>query len=165
MDAIVAVDRNWAIGFRGGLLTHLSADLRHFKEMTLGKPVLMGRSTLESLPGGRPLPGRRNLVLSASLPEGEGYTLLRSLAEACRCAAEEPELMLIGGASVYAALLPCCERVYVTKMDAAFPADCYFPDLDRLPDWQVEEEGPLLEENGLRFRYVTYRRCPETLSK
>ena len=158
MNVIVAVDRNWAIGKDGDQLVYISEDLKHFKELTTGHPVILGRKTLATFPGGRPLKGRRNLVLSRNpgfAPEGaEVFRDLPSLLAAARSDAS-----VVGGASVYAALLDKCDTAYVTKIGGRFPeADCFFPDLDASPEWEVAEEGPELEEEGLTFRYVTYRR-------
>ena len=150
MDLIVAVDQNWAIGKDGEQLLYLSQDLKRFKALTLGHAVILGRRTLSTFPGGRPLKGRRNLILSTTpgfAPEGgEVYPSLDAL---------------IGGESVYRALLDRCGTAYVTKILAQYPADRYFPDLDADPRWESVEESELLEENGVRFRYVTYRRRQE----
>ena len=158
MNVIVAVDRNWAIGNGGDQLVYLSEDLKRFKSLTVGHPVLLGRKTLSTFPGGRPLKGRRNLILSRTLdPAPEGAEVFPDL-DALLAAAPE-DAFVIGGASVYAALLDRCDTAYVTKIDRAFPeADCWFPDLDARPDWQVSEEGPEREETGVKFRYVTYRK-------
>ena len=158
MNLIVAVDRNWAIGKDGDQLVYLSEDLKHFKALTTGHPVILGRKTLATFPGGRPLKGRRNMILSRSpgfAPEGaEVFQNLPALLEAA-----PEDAFVLGGASVYAALLDKCDAAYVTKIEASFPGpDCFFPNLDRLPQWHVTDEGPTLEEQGLRFRYVTYRR-------
>lgn len=158
MNVIVAVDRNWAIGKDGDQLVYISEDLKHFKELTTGHPVILGRKTLATFPGGRPLKGRRNLVLSRNpgfAPEGaEVFRDLPSLLAAARS-----DAFVVGGASVYAALLDKCDTAYVTKIGGRFPeADCFFPDLDASPEWEVAEEGPELEEEGLTFHYVTYRR-------
>ena len=158
MDAIVAVDARWGIGRDGGLLFRISADLRRFKALTMGHTVVMGRRTLQSLPGGRGLPGRRNLVLSRQgdlAPEGaEVYPDLDAL-----LAAAPEDSFVIGGASVYRALLDQCSTAYVTKIEAAFPAaDCWFPDLDSRPEWRISEESESQEEDGVKFRYVTYRK-------
>lgn len=158
MNLIVAVDRNWAIGRDGDQLVYLSEDLKHFKALTTGHPVILGRKTLATFPGGRPLKGRRNMILSRSpgfAPEGaEVFQNLPALLEAA-----PEDAFVLGGASVYAALLDKCDAAYVTKIEASFPGpDCFFPNLDRLPQWHVTDEGPTLEEQGLRFRYVTYRR-------
>ena len=158
MNVIVAVDQNWAIGKGGDQLAYISADLKRFKALTTGHPVILGRKTLATFPGGRPLKGRRNLILSRSTnfsPEGaEVFSDLEAL-----LAAAPEDAFVIGGASVYAALLDRCDTAYVTKIGKAFPeADCWFPDLDRRPEWNIAEKGPELEENGLRFCYVTYKK-------
>lgn len=157
MNLIVAVDRNWAIGKDGDQLAYIPADLKRFKELTMGHPVILGRKTLATFPGGRPLKGRRNLILSRNpdfAPEGaEVYRDLDALL------ARAPEdAFVIGGASVYRALLERCGTAYVTRLEREYPADCWFPDLDRDPAWTAEEESGPLEHEGLVFRYVTYRR-------
>ncbi|MBS6215722.1 MAG: dihydrofolate reductase [Clostridiales bacterium] len=157
MYAIAAVDENWGIGRDGDQLVYLSEDLKRFKALTLGHAVILGRKTLATFPGGRPLPGRRNLILSRN--EGfccEGAEVFSSLDALCATAPEDA--FVIGGGSVYRALLEKCSAVYVTKIQAAFPADTFFPDLDRLPEWYAAEEGEALEQDGIRYRYVTYRR-------
>jgi dihydrofolate reductase len=157
MDAIVAVSENWGIGRDNRLLFRIRADLQRFKALTTGHPVVMGRKTLLSFPGGRPLPHRRNIVLSRDLSFApEGVEMARSAEEALALAGEDA--FLIGGESVYRALLPRCERVYVTKVFAAAEADAFFPDLDTDPAWRVERQSEILEENGLRFQYVDYVR-------
>ena len=158
MNVIVAVDRNWAIGKDGDQLIYISEDLKHFKTLTTGHPVILGRKTLATFPGGRPLKGRRNLVLSRDpgfVPEGaEVFRDIDSL-----LAAAPEDSFVVGGASVYAALLDKCDTAYVTKISGHFPAaDCFFPDLDASPEWKIAEEGPELEEEGIKFRYVIYRR-------
>ena len=158
MNLIAAVDRNWAIGKGGDQLCYIPTDLKRFRALTTGHPVILGRKTLATFPGGRPLKGRRNLVLSrdpAFTPEGaEVFRDLDSLR-----AAAPADAFVIGGASVYAALLDACHTAYITKIDAAWPeADAFFPDLDKDPAWAVAEEGEPLEDGGFSFRYVTYRR-------
>ncbi len=158
MNAIVAVDQNWAIGRDGGQFVYLSQDLQNFKALTMGHPVILGRKTLATFPGGRPLKGRRNLVLSRDPdfhPEGaEVFHDPDAL-----LAAAPADSFVVGGGAVYAALLPHCDRVYVTKLRHAFEgADAWFPDLDTDPNWQAAETSPLMEEKGIEFQYVTYRR-------
>lgn len=160
MNAIAVVDRRWAIGRGGGLLFSLPADMRRFRSLTLDGTVIMGRRTLESFPGGRPLPRRRNIVITrnpASLPEGAEAAASpeEAVALAGNLAAEN--LWLIGGGSVYAALLGQCSRAYLTWVDAQAEApDAFFPDLDELPGWELEASGEWMEENGLRFRFIQY---------
>ena len=156
MKAIAAVDENWAIGSQGKLLCPISADLKRFKVITTGHPVILGRKTLATFPGGRPLPGRENLILSATMTDApEGAKAFGNLDALLAYAPDDA--IVIGGESVYRALLPHCDEVYITKIHASFPADCWFPNLDLDPAWQVmDREGPL-EENGLKFSYWTYR--------
>lgn len=157
MTAIVCVDKNWAIGRENRLLFRISADLKHFRALTTGKTVVMGKNTLLSLPGGRPLPNRRNLVVSTTMAPREGVEVARSVGEAAELAGEDSVLM--GGAQLYRALLPRCERVLVTQVDAAAEgADAFFSNLDAAPEWTAETVGEWQEENGLRFRYVDYVR-------
>ena len=157
MKLIVAVDQNWAIGKGGDQLAYLSADLRRFKEITMGHPIILGRKTLATFPGSRPLKGRRNLILSRTPGfQVEGAEVFGDL-EALRAAAPD-DAVVVGGGSVYQALLPWCDTAYVTKIDRQFPADTWFPNLDQDPGWTVMEQEPPLEEKGIPFRYVTYRR-------
>lgn len=159
MIAIVVVDRSWAIGKDGALLFSLPADLRRFRSITQGGTVLMGRKTLESFPGGKPLPKRRNIVLTSGHLEREGIEVVHSPDELRRAAAQEPQdrVFVIGGGSVYRALLPWCERVLVTKVDAqADSPDTFFPDLDALPEWRIESVGEPVTENGVTYRFVDY---------
>jgi len=155
MKAIVAVDQNWGIGRDGRLLQPIRADLRRFKELTWGHPVILGRKTLATFPGGRPLPGRRNLILSRD-PEfrAEGAEVFSGVETLLAAAPDDS--VVIGGASVYAQLLDFCDLVYVTKIMSTYDADARFPDLDHHPAWEAVETGPALEEDGVRFRYVTY---------
>lgn len=156
MTAIVCVSRNWGIGRDGALLFHISADHRRFRAMTLGKTVLLGHKTLETFPGGRPLKGRRNIVLSRRDLQIDGAEVAHSFDEAAALGGDDA--IVIGGASVYMALLDRCNRVYVTMVDAAPEADSFFPRLDDNPDWRIEHESEIFEDKGLRFRYIDYVR-------
>lgn len=157
MKAIVAVDEHWGIGRNGKLLCPLSADLRRFKVLTMGHPVILGRKTLSTFPGGHSLPGRRNLILSRdSAFQAAGAEIFCSR-EALLAAAPDDSIV-IGGESVYRMLLDVCDTVWVTRIFGAFEADSWFPDLDADPAWTAVEAEPLLEEHGVRFRYVTYTR-------
>jgi len=157
MNLIVAVDENWAIGKGGDQLVYISADLKRFKELTTGHPVILGRKTLATFPGGRPLKNRRNLILSATpgyaVEGAEVFPDVQSL-----LASAPEDTFVIGGESVYRALLDQCDTAYVTKIHAHFLADRYFPNLDAHPDWTLSEEGEVLEEDGVRFQYVTYHK-------
>ena len=157
MNLIVAVDKNWAIGKGGDQLAYLRADLKRFKELTTGHPVILGRKTLATFPGGKPLKDRRNLILSATpgyaVEDAEIFSNVDSL-----LAAATEDTFVIGGESVYRTLLDHCDTAYVTKIHADFPADRWFPDLDAHPDWTVAEESEILEEQGISFHYVTYHK-------
>ena len=154
MTLIAAVDHRWGIGYRGAPLFRLPADLRHFKSLTMGRALLMGRKTFGSLPG--LLPGRAHAVLSRDPSFAPpGVTVLRSLDEA-RAYAQAQETFLVGGGEIYAALLADCALAHITRIDAARQADAFMPDLDRLPGWAVTDEGPWQEENGVRFQFCVY---------
>lgn len=157
MNVIVAVDENWAIGKDGDQLCYIPADLKRFQKLTTGHPVLLGRKTLATFPGGRPLKNRRNLILSGQTDFApEGGEVFHTLEEAL--AAAPADTFVIGGESVYRQALDRCDTAYVTKIQKAFPADRYFPDLDTDPAWIIAEtEGPY-EHEGLTYFYVTYRR-------
>lgn len=157
MEAIVVVARDWAIGREGDQLVYLSADLKRFKELTMGHPVILGRKTLATFPGGRPLKGRRNLILSATPGYGvEGAEVCPDVATLLAHAPQDA--FVIGGESVYRALLPHCDTVHVTMVDHVWPADRFFPDLDGDPAWTLAERSAPQEEKGLTFRYLTYRK-------
>ncbi len=135
ISLIVAVARNRAIGQGGRLPWHLPDDLRHFRSKTLGKTVLMGRRTFESI--GKALPGRRNVVVTRDATfEAPGATVVYTLEAALEAAHDAQEIMVIGGASLYADLLPRAERIYMTSVHADVEGDAFFPELD--PDEWVE---------------------------
>ena len=157
MNLIVAVDQNWAIGKDGDQLVYLKEDLKRFRTLTSGHTVILGRKTLATFPGGRPLKNRRNLILSRNPQfQAEGAEVFSSVEELVQQA--DGDAFVIGGASVYEQLLPYCDTAYITKIHAAFPADTYFPDLDKSEEWEVIEESESLEQDGIAYHYVTYRR-------
>ena len=156
MNLIAAVDLNWAIGRGGDQLCYIPADLKRFQALTTGHPVILGRKTLETFPGGKPLKDRRNIVLSHRDLDVPGAEIAHSFDAAAALGGDDA--IVIGGASVYMALLSRCDRVYVTKVDADPDADSFFPNLDDNPDWRIESESETFEENGLKFRYVDYVR-------
>lgn len=161
MNQIVAVDRKWAIGKEGGLLVSIPEDMKFFRTMTKGKTVVMGRKTLESFPGGKPLKGRRNIVLtrqdSADL---RGAERASSVEEALLMVKDEDpdNVFVIGGSTIYEAFLPFCEKCYVTRIDHEFEADTWYPDLDVSPDWETADESEEKFWDGIKFRFVTYRK-------
>lgn len=161
MNMIVACDKNWGIGKDGHLLCHLSGDLKYFKEMTMGKTVVMGRVTLESLPGSKGLPGRRNIVLTRNKDyepkDAEVVHDLSELDEALE-GTDTDDVFVIGGAKVYDDLLLLCRNIYVTKIDAEFEADTFFRNLDQSRRFSVESSSDVMEENGIKYRFVKYVR-------
>lgn len=138
ISLVVAVDEAHGIGKNNELLCHLPADLQHFKRLTMGKPLIMGRKTYESI--GRPLPGRRNIVLSRSSFSYPGVEVVSSLEQALALIASTSsaqEVMIIGGAQVYKQALGCAHQIYLTRIHHQFDADTFFPEID--PDqWQAE---------------------------
>ncbi|NCA97762.1 MAG: dihydrofolate reductase [Clostridia bacterium] len=161
MDAIVAVDLAWGIGYRDDLLFRIKADLKRFKEMTSGQIVILGRKTLATFPGGRPLPSRINLVVSRNRSlEINGATVCHNREEVLAAVARHPDkhVYVIGGSSIYREFLPDCHRVYVTRIHRQQQADTYFPNLDEMPAWQCVLTEPDLEENGLVFNYRVYEK-------
>ena len=157
MEAIVAVYADWGIGRDGTQPVVLKADRAHFKELTTGAAVLVGRRTMGDFPGGKPLKGRDNLVITRQELEIEGARVVHDTQEALRAAAEYPRCLVIGGASVYRAFFPYLDTVHVTKIALTPESDSFFPNLDTRPGW-VCEAGPWQEENGLRYCFCTYRR-------
>ncbi|MBQ7565839.1 MAG: dihydrofolate reductase [Oscillospiraceae bacterium] len=156
MNCIVNVDENWGIGKNGKLLVNLSADLRRFRQLTEGKTVILGLNTLSTFPGGRPLKNRRNVVLSFEPMEIDGAEVVTSMADALDAVKGDGDACVIGGASVYEQFLPYCDRAQITKTYLGGDADRYFPNLDEMPNWEITWQSELLEENGVKFRYVDY---------
>lgn len=156
LSIIVCIARNNAIGYKNDLLYHLRADLRHFKELTTGNTVIMGRRTYESLPKGA-LPNRRNIVLTRqklTFPNTEVYS---SLEEALSHCAEEEKVFVMGGSSVYRESLPSASRLYLTLVDdEPVCADTFFPDFDRREWLETERERHEADEqNEKPFDFVT----------
>lgn len=157
MNLIVAVDQNWGIGKDGTMPWHIRTDLKYFKEKTLHKTVLMGRKTLLSFPGGRPLPERENIVLSRDTSyRVPGAAVVHDLQTLLQYR-DRSDVFVIGGGSLYAALLPYCEYAYVTKIGTAFDCDTFFPNLDEMEGWEQIDPGEIQEENCLPFRFTVYQ--------
>lgn len=154
---IAAVASNGVIGGNNELLWRLPADMSYFKRNTLGKPVLMGRKTFESL--GRPLKDRENVILSRTLEEApDGCVLMRTIGEALE-AYRDQELMVIGGAEIYGAALADADRLLLTELAQPFDGDAYFPEFDR-EQWRLvsREEGVVDERNAIPHAYCVYER-------
>lgn len=150
ISIIVAMDRNRAIGKDNQLLWHISNDLKRFKAITSGHTVVMGRLTFESLPKG-PLPNRRNIVLSASKLNIHGCEVAHSIDEVIEMSASEDEIFIIGGGNVYRQFLPLAHRLYITRIDKAFDADTFFPEIDNM-FWELKEKT--LMDNDLQNDFV-----------
>ncbi len=164
MNIIAAVDNNWAIGNKGKLLASLPSDMRFFKTTTMGKPVVMGRKTLESLPGGKPLEGRANIVLSKTLKDRDGITVVNDISELSGLSVNLDDVFVIGGAEVYRALLPYCSFAFITHLDAEFEADAHFPNLDEDPDWEAADVIYAFKEKDIEAAIVKYHnRNPKEL--
>lgn len=158
MELIVAVYDDWGIGKNGTQPIALSADRKFFRETTRGTMVIVGRRTIEDFPGQQPLPGRVNVALTRSNTEIPGFTVCHSPAEAARLAETAERAMVIGGGSVYKQLLPLCDTAYVTKVHCTPDSDTFFHDLDRDPDWIMEQVLQSGEENGISFEMCLYKR-------
>ena len=158
MDAIVAVYADWGIGDGGTQPVVLKADRAHFRQVTEGNAVIVGRKTLSDFPGGRPLKNRCNIVVTRQDIRIEGAQVVHSTEEALAAAAEHPRCLVIGGASVYQQFYPHYDRVFLTKIDLTPHSDSFFPNLDADPAWVCTDEGEWLEEDGLRYCFCTYER-------
>ena len=161
MIYIAAVDSHWAIGQKGQLLVTIPQDQKRFRDMTLGKVIVMGRKTLDTLPGGQPLYGRRNVILSRD-PEYrvKGADVCHSVEECLELLKNygPDDIYIIGGESIYRQLLPYCTKAYVTKIDHAYDADTYFPDLDADPAWEITEESDEQTYFDLCYTYRVYEK-------
>lgn len=154
ISIIAAVGADNAIGADGNLAFHISSDLKHFKELTVGKPVIMGRKTFESLPNG-PLPNRRNIVISRNPKYSyPGVETASSLQDAIELTFDSPEAMVIGGAEIYRQALPMATKLYLTQIDATRPdADTFFPEINK-DEWEQDSQEWLTDsKTGLRYRF------------
>lgn len=159
MKAIVAVDLNWGIGFKGNLLQRIPEDMKLFKQMTLGKVVVMGRETFESLPGKEPLKDRINIVLSKDrMFINEKVIICRSIDELSHELKKynSDDVFVIGGESVYTQLLPYCTEAYVTKIHNSYVADKYFNNLDKEESWKLIVTSDLQAYKDIQFVFSRY---------
>lgn len=151
---------NRAIGRNGDLIWHLSNDLKHFKKITSGHCVLMGYNTYHSLPNQKPLPNRRNIIISSRLDRApEGFELADSIEKALQLASGEDEVFIIGGGMIYEQFLPKADRLYLTRLDKDFEADTFFPPINftnwDLVDIEVFDDDP---QAGFSYRFETWER-------
>ena len=172
ISAIVAVDKDWGIGFEGQLLEHLPPDMKYFKETTMGNIVIMGRKTWDSLPV-KPLINRHNVIISKSIPETklpqiitnreDPVTFLRmdSLIQNWEKVKRfsNKDIFIIGGGEIYKQLLPYCNRVYVTLIEKSHDnVDTYFPNLNKDPNWEVSTCTELRDYGNIPYAFLTYDR-------
>ena len=157
ISLIAAMDKNQLIGVKNGLPWHLPADFRHFKEVTMSKPVIMGRKTFESI--GKPLPGRKNIVISRKGFAADGISVVESIDEALQLVSGVDEVMIIGGASFYQQMIDRADRMYLTHVDAECEGDAWFPEFD-LANWKIvsEQDYSSDEKNNYNFKIVEYHR-------
>ena len=160
ISIIVALAKNRAIGKNGDLIWHLSNDLKHFKEVTSGHTVIMGYKTYASLPGQKPLPKRRNIIISSHLKDApEGFEVANSIIDAMKMVFNEEEVFIIGGGMIYEQFMPMADKLYLTKIDKDFDADTYFPIINYdnfdLVDLKVIDDDPQID---CSYRFETWER-------
>ena len=161
MNLIVAVDKNWAIGNGNKLLVSIPQDMKFFRETTMGKVVVMGRKTLESFPGGQPLKKRTNIVITRDKNyQVKDAIVVHSVEEALEVLKQydEDDIYVIGGESVYRQMLPYCKVAHVTKIEHAYEADTYFPNLDEMKEWAVTGVSDEQTYFNLEYEFVRYER-------
>ena len=158
MDLVVAVDLNWGIGLDGTQTVVIPEDRKYFRELTRGSTVILGRRTLLDFPGAKPLPKRRNIILTSDLNfTVEGGEVAHSVKEAVEMTKDDPKVFVIGGASVYRQFLPLCKYAYVTKLYVDAEADRHLRNLDMDPNWRLcEPEERKISENGIEYAFLKY---------
>jgi len=161
MNLIAAVDENWAIGNKNELLVRIPNDQKFFREETTGKVVVLGRKTMETFPGGKPLKNRTNIVLSTKADyQVEGAIVVHSIEELLEELKNYPseDIYIIGGESVYKQMLPYCDTAHITKIDMAYDADAYHPNLDADDAWQITATSDEQVYFDLTYHFVKYER-------
>lgn len=161
MNLIVAVDKNWAIGNQNKLLVSIPADMKFFRETTMNKVVVMGRKTLESFPNGLPLKRRTNIVITRDKNyQVKDAIVVHSVEEALKELEKynEEDIYVIGGESIYRQMLPYCKVAHVTKIDHAYEADTYFPNLDEKEEWLVTGVSDEQTYFDLEYEFVRYEK-------
>ncbi|WP_285397235.1 dihydrofolate reductase [Lysinibacillus sp. fls2-241-R2A-57] len=156
ISLIVAHDNNYVIGYENGMPWHLPGDLKYFKDKTMGKPMIMGRKTFESI--GRPLPGRRNIVITRDASyHADGIEVVTSLEGALALAGDVPEIMIIGGEQIFRSCMDIADRLYITKINHSFNGDTYFPNYEQNFE-NVSSEEPETAPEGYTFQYQIFER-------
>ena len=161
MNLIVAVDKNWAIGCNNQLLVSIPSDMKFFRETTTGKVVVMGRKTLESFPGGQPLKKRTNILIKSDPTyKVKDAVVVSGIEEAVEELKKykEDDIYVIGGESIYRQMLPYCKTAYVTKIDHAYAADTFFPNLDEMEDWKLTGISDEQTYFDLEYVFARYER-------
>jgi len=161
MNLIAAVDENWAIGNKNQLLVSIPADMKFFRETTVNKVVVMGRKTLESFPGGQPLKKRTNIVLTRDknykVKDAIVVNTVEALLEELKKYDEE-DIYIIGGESIYRQMLPYCKLAHITRIHHAYEADTFFPNLDKMEDWEITGISEEQTYFDLEYEFVRYER-------
>ncbi|MCM1543190.1 MAG: dihydrofolate reductase [Blautia sp.] len=168
MNLIVAADNNWAIGSRNRLLVSIPRDQKHFREETTGKVIVLGRKTLETFPQGQPLQNRTNIILSRNRNyRVKGATVVHSLEELFEELKQydSKDVYVAGGGSVYRQLLPYCDTAHVTRIDHAYEADAYFPDLDHDPEWRITADSEEQTYFDIAYAFFKYERIPQPVQE
>ena len=161
MNCIVNVDAHWGIGNKGSLLVRIPNDMKMFRQETIAKVVVLGRKTLETFPGGRPLEGRTNIILSTNLSyQVKGATVVHNIPELLEELKkyDDDQIYIIGGESIYREMLPYCNVAHVTKVDHVYEADAFFPNLDELEDWEVTADSDEQTYFDIPYQFVKYER-------
>lgn len=161
MNLIVAVDENWAIGNKNELLVRIPADHKFFREETTGKVVVLGRKTLETFPQGLPLKNRTNIIMSTNPDyKVKDAIIVHSVDELLEEVKnyKDEDVYIIGGDSIYKQLLPYCNVAHVTKIDHAYEADAYFPNLDEMPEWQITADSDEQVYFDLTYHFLKYEK-------
>ena len=159
MKAIAAVDLNWAIGFQDNLLIRIPNDQKNFRKLTTGHTVVLGRKTLAGFPNGLPLVNRNNIILSTNPNfEVKGATVAHSFDELKEILSEldSDDIYIIGGGKIYEMLVPYCDEAIITMINYKYQADTYFPNLDKLPEWEMVEEGEEETCFSIEYTFRTY---------
>ena len=160
MNLIAAVDKNWGIGLKNQLLVRIPEDMKHFRNLTFGNVVVMGRKTLESFPGGQPLNDRTNIVLTKDNDyQVKNAVIVHDMEElfAELKKYKQEDIFVIGGESIYRQLLDQCETAYITKIDYEYQADVWFPNLDELEQWELIEESEEQTYFDLEYYFLKYQ--------
>lgn len=161
MNCIVAVDENWAIGYKNELLVRIPADHKFFRQETTGKVVVLGRKTLETFPQQRPLPNRTNIILSTKKDyQVKDAIVVHSIDELMEELKQydTKDVYIIGGDSVYKQMLPYCDTAHITKIDHAYQADTYFPNLDEMEEWEITADSDEQVYFDLTYHFLKYER-------